>query len=766
MKNIAIGLAIALIALVPGVWGQEQDSIISEVQIEGLERVSEQVVRARLEVQSGQRYNPRAVSRDIRRLFDLGYFANVQAAVTPVGNQVVLTYIIEEKLVVQEISVTGNRRVRDRQIRSVLTTREGQPFLPENQEQDRQAIVQLYEGRGYANTVVDAVVEQVGPSRVRVYYNIEEGRKARIRSIDFVGNELLTDRALRREIDTSRAWWFLGGRYEEDRFEQDLQNLIDVYSDYGRLEVDVPRADIEYSDDGKRMDITVYINEGPEYRVNVLEFSENIVYDDDELLDTIQVQAGDLHNRGQVLRDADLIEQGYQESGYVNALITPQVTLDRDAKTTHVVHNINEGVLKYIREIDITGNEVTKDEVIRREMLISPGERFDGVSVRDSQRRIENTRYFDNVRITLDDYEGEGRFTNLLVDVEEGKTGNFNFGFGYSSEDRLGGFAELRLNNFDITNWPTFSGGGQQFAARVNVGERRDQYSLSFTDPEIFGYPLSFGADLYDESYRVRGGANYREDQRGAQLRLGKVLSPHVTVRTSMGYQSTNISELPFFVNPEIRRQRGQSTTISNYWEIERNTLDRHFDPSSGSVHTLGLQIAGLGGDNNFLKFEHDSQWFWALDEEEKWIFSFRTREGYLTEYGSSDYIPLQDRFYAGGTNTVRGFRNRDIGPSGREFIVFGDRFALGGNLRWVTNVEMKYKVTDMLRVYAFVDSAGVWADTSDFSFGDMKHGAGVGLGVDVPRIGPIRVDYGYPINPDGDQSSSGRLHMTTGFRF
>ncbi len=755
-----------MLGLMPGVWGQEQaDSVINEVRIEGLERVSEQVVRARLEVQAGQRYNPRAVSRDIRRLFDLGYFSNVQAAVTPVGNQVTLTYLLQEKLVIQDISIIGNRRIRDRQILSAISTRSGESFLPENQEQDREAIITLYESKGYANTVVDALVEQVGPSRVRVFYNIEEGRKARIRSIDFVGNDVLSDRALRRQINSRRALWFLGGRYEENKFEQDLQSIVDVYGDHGRLEAEVPKADLTYSDDGKRMDIQIFINEGPEYRVNILEFADNKVYDDDELLDTIQVHAGDVHSRGQVLRDADIVEQGYQESGYVNALVTPQVTLDRDNKTTHVVHNVNEGVLKYVREIDITGNEVTRDEVIRREMLIAPGNRFDGVSVRDSQRRIENTRYFDNVRMTLSEYEGEGRFTDLLVDVEEGKTGNFNFGFGYSSEDRLGGFTELRLNNFDITNWPTFSGGGQQFSARINVGERRDQYSISFTDPEIFGYPLSFGADLYDESYRVRGGANYREDQRGGQLRLGKVLSPYVTVRTSMRYEKTDISELPFFVNPEIRKQRGESTTISNHWEIERNTLDRFFDPSSGSSHTLGMQLAGLGGDNEFVKFEHDSQWYWALDGEQKWIFSLRTREGYITEYGSSDYVPLQDRLYAGGTNTVRGYRNRDIGPSAKEYILFGDRFALGGNLRWVTNVEVKYKLTDMLRLYAFVDSAGVWEDSSDFSLGDVKHGVGVGFGVDVPRLGPIRVDYGVPVNGDKDHGS-GRLHLTTGFRF
>ncbi len=353
----------------------------------------------------------------------------------------------------------------------------------------------------------------------------------------------------------------------------------------------------------------------------------------------------------------------------------------------------------------------------------------------------------------------------MLVDVEEGKTGTFNFGAGYNTDEGVGGFGELNLDNFDITNWPSFSGGGQQLRLKLHIGDVRDQYAISFTDPEFAGYPFAFGADLFDESYEVRGGADYREDQQGGQLRLGKALSPYVTTRTSLKYVETDISDLPFFVNREIRQQRGESTTVSLAGQIERNTLDNYRDPATGAKHVLAAEVAGLGGDHEFVKMQHDSTWYFPLNREQKWIASIRVRNGWMTEYGSSDYVPLQDRFYAGGTTTVRGYDNRDIGPKVREFLFWGDKFAVGGNVRQITNLELKYKVTEAFRLYTFVDAGGVWEDFGDIDFGEYRYSAGLGMGFDVPRMGPIRVDYGFALNPDDDQRS-GRLHLMTGFRF
>ena len=763
-----MGLLLIGLMMATGIVAQEYAGrTVNEIKIEGLVRISDAVARARIEMQPGATYDPGVTARDIRRLYELGYFETVVAEVREVGDRVDVVYVVTEKRVIDEVRIIGNRRIRTRNVRSVLTMREGGAFVPEAFEEERQAILDLYEEKGFANTSVDVVAENIGPSRVRLIYDINEGRKARIRSISFVGNENLSRRHLRRTMNSRPAWWFMGGRYEEDKVEADLALIVDEYANHGFLEAEVTAIDMAFSDDGRRIDVVIYIEEGPQYAVETMDVARNIVFDDDEIMSIIAVHPGDVHDRGQVAADAQLIEQGYQDSGYIDAIVTPRITLDRENKTTNVVYHIEEGDLRYVREIRITGNDITKDEIIRRQMLLIPGERYDGTAVEESEQRIQNTRFFDNVRITLDETDDE-LFTDLRVNVEEGKTGIFNFGAGYSSEDKMGVFSEVRLSNFDLTNWPTFSGGGQQLRLRAQVGQRRTEYNIGFTEPEFLGYPLSFGFDVFDESYRVRGAARYREEARGGQLRFGKALSPYVFAQTSLRYQETKITELPWRVHPELRRQTGRSTTIANRWQIERNTLDSNFDPNRGAVHVLAAELAGLGGDHEFVRFEHDSTWYRALGDAEKYVLSLRTRHGVMTEYGSSDYVPLQERFYAGGTGTVRGYRNRDIGPKVREYPwrFWSDYFAVGGNMRFIYNLEMKYRITEMLRIYGFTDAGAVWADSGDFGFGDFNYSAGVGLGFNVPMLGPIRVDYGHPLNPKRHQSKSGRLHMSTGFRF
>ncbi|HOD50993.1 MAG TPA: outer membrane protein assembly factor BamA [Candidatus Hydrogenedentes bacterium] len=768
MKRVTIypGFAVALVVCLgaaaqpPELAGQT----IGEVRLSGLERISEQVVRAQLEAQAGQAYSPRAVARDLRRLYELGYFSTIQADANVEAGKVILTYIFEEKRIINELRIVGSDKVRPRHVRAALSWHEGGTFDEQGYSDERQSVLELYESKGFPNATVDFVVEEAGPGRVNVTCAVDEGRKARIRQIRFDGNTVLSRRKLKKLVKTDRAWWFLGGKYEESQFEIDLESILTEYKNYGRLEVDIPKVDFAYDDSGKRMDITIHIAEGPEYSVAALDTSGNAVFDDDEVLGLLEVQAGDVHNVGQVDEDAQLVQKGYADSGFVNAVVNPQVTLDREAKTTNIIHRIQEGELMYVGEIKITGNTVTQDDVVRRELLLYPGERFDGTMLRASERRLDNTEYFDSVRFTREPIAGDELFENLLVDVDEGKTGNFDFGLGYSTEEKFGVYSELRLRNFDIANWPTFSGAGQQLRLRLNVGELRNQYYLAFTDPEIFGYPLAFGFDVFDESREYESGYNYEETNQGAQLRLAKQLSPYVTARTALRYSDIDIDDVGFVLNPELRKWGGDVTS-STLWGINRNTVDRRFDPSRGSEHDLGLELAGLGGDNEFYRIDHDSIWYVPVDKDEKWIFSFRTREGWANDYGDPGYVPIQFRYFAGGSSTVRGYDYREIGPTEKRFTFFGDDYYVGGELRLVQNAEIKYKITENLRVYSFLDAGGVWRSASDFDIGDMKYSIGLGLGFNIPRLGPIRVDYGFPLNPDEDQGS-GRLHLQTGLKF
>lgn len=759
-------VCLAMLAHSAGTAAQAQAGpVVSEIRFEGLERASESLVSSQIEVQVGRPLSRPAVARDIRRLYELGFFFTVRVNGETVDDRFVVTYVFEEKRLIEEIRINGNDKIRDRAIRGVLKWVEGDSFVEDGYPQERIAIKDLYTSKGFPNATVDIMVEEVGPSRVAITYSIDEGRRARIRSIAFEGNETLTDRQLRKVMETKRARWFLGGRYNEDKFEYDLQQIVDEYGDYGRLEADVEGTTFTFNKKGKKFEILIEVAEGPEYTIETLEVNQNTVFDDDEILNIVVLQAGDVHNRSQLADDAELVRKGYEDSGYVAVNVSPLTTLNRDRATTHVVYQIDEGPLKYIREIKITGNSVTRDEVIRRNLLIGPGDRFDGSAVRGSQQRLDGTDYFDEVRLNLEDVEDDPNATNLLIDVEEGQTGNFNFGAGFNTDEGVSGFGELRLNNFDITNWPGLSGAGQQFRFRTSLGQVRSDFSLSFTDPEILGYPLSFGFDIYNQTYSPRG-SGYREDSKGARIRFAKALSPTVSTQLALGSSIVDISDDAFRYNRRLRMLEGGPVTNRISWSIARDTTNHFRDPSDGARHELMFELAGLGGHNDFYKIHHESIWFHAIGEQQNWILSYRTQEDYVNSYsGSTPEVPIQERFFAGGTTTVRGYDSRAIGPRIRENVYWGDKVAIGGEFRLINNVEMKYKIGEILRLYTFVDAGGVWLTYQDFGLSDMRYSVGVGFGIDIPRLGPMRFDYAIPINPDDDQGS-GRLHLTSGFRF
>ena len=243
-----------------------------------------------------------------------------------------------------------------------------------------------------------------------------------------------------------------------------------------------------------------------------------------------------------------------------------------------------------------------------------------------------------------------------------------------------------------------------------------------------------------------------------------------VTARISLRYSDVNITNLDTFVSPDLRELEDPGSTVSLIFGVTRNTTNSFRDPTAGARHDVNLQVAGFGSDNDFAKLSHDSIWYYGLKRWKKWSFSFRTREGIALPYGDRELLPLQERYFAGGGTTLRGFDFRDVGPEAKTFRVVNgqvivDEQAIGGEFRVLNTIEAKYKLNEIVRLYTFFDSGGVWLTPSDFDLSEFKYSVGVGLGLQVPFLGPLRVDYGFPLNPDSDQGS-GQLHLQSNLRF
>jgi outer membrane protein insertion porin family len=384
-----------LIALAFTAQAQEQDvPIINRIELKDLTRVSEPLIRSQLESKVGEAMSPPAIARDIRRISDMGYFTNVEVHLDFIAGQNVLVYKFFEERTIAELVIAGNKKIKERIIRSALNLQEGDAFFEEAFDTEREAVLDAYKEKGFLNATVDITAEEMGDTGMRVSYLINEGRKARIKKVKFEGNDALSDRKLRRLVKTGNGFLFFSGRYKEEKFEEDLRNIVEKYGDIGRLEAKVPKTDFDYSRQGKRVVITLDLSEGPEYTMANLDMDSNMVYTDGELMELIEVQPGEVHNKSQVEKDAEELKELYSDSGYVNARVTPLVTLDYENHTTNVIHQVNERQLKYIGGVTITGNAITKDEVIRRNIQLSPGDRFDGTLLDNSRNRLNQTRYF------------------------------------------------------------------------------------------------------------------------------------------------------------------------------------------------------------------------------------------------------------------------------------------------------------------------------------------------------------------------------------
>ena len=589
-------LVLATLAAFTGSTAQEAAPpvVLDGVEIKGLGRVSESPVRSHIEVKAGDTFDPGAVARDIGRLMKLDYFATVRADLETEGGKNILTYTVTEEQTIRDIRIAGNKKIKERQIRGTIQWHEGRSFYREAYGEERDAVLALYRSKGFLNTTVEIIVEPIAPGEVRVTYVITEGKKARISALNFIGNEALSRRKLNKVAKTRPAFWFFGGRYDQDKFENDLLQILNAYGDVGRLEAKIASTDFNYSKSGKKLSIDIGIVEGPEYHLETLDLAENVVYRDDELMPLVKVKPGDVHNKGQVAADGEAIQKLYRDSGYVNAQVLPQVTLDRDKHTTKVSHQVQEDELKYLREVRVTGNSVTRDEVVRRNILLKPGERFDGSLFDASNRRLESSQYFESHRLRVGEVKENDRFANVLADVDEGKTGDFNFGAAFNTDEGIGGFGELKLRNFDITDWPTFTGGGQILNGSTFIGTNRTSYRLGLTDPEFLGYPFSLGVDVFKESFTGTGDSDFTTDSVGTTVRVGKRLSLYNTASVALSFSDTSISDLDTFVDPDLRELEDPGSTLSVTFGLNRNNTNSFRNPTGGGDHSINLEIANF----------------------------------------------------------------------------------------------------------------------------------------------------------------------------
>jgi len=595
-----------------------------------------------------------------------------------------------------------------------------------------------------------------------------------VKTIRFVGNYHLTPKQIRKVMKTrqSNILGFVtgAGRLSNQQLDEDVQKIKELYQDDGYADVQVTDVKIDRLDQ-KNVAITIYITEGPQYHVGTVTINGLHVVTEPNFRKVIKVTEGKIFSPQKLQKDIKAVEDAYGVAGYADAKVNVETTPAGPA-LVNLTYKIDEGIQSFVERINISGNTRTKDKVIRREIVLSPGDVFDTVRVDISKKRLEGLQYFERVDTYASDTGVPGR-KDLNVVVQEKRTGSLNFGLGFSSTDGLVGFSELSQGNFDITNWRTFTGGGQKFRLRTQLGTQRKDASIELTEPYFLDQRLALGGRGFFDSSNYYS-SQYDQRNYGFNIFLRKPITNFLSARLDYTIQRIEIYNLSSDITDELQaliREGGEGNTESRMTlGLTFDTRDNAFLTRKGTRIDFSTFTAGgfLGGTVQIYGVDLDAYQYFLLPYDT--ILLLNGEIAVVSTWGDQNIVPVYDRVYLGGANNLRGFRFRDVGPKDNN----GN--PIGGSTLARYTLEYTIPVIQRVRAAVFYDAGfvnpGAWSfnpvqvpnSKGRFS-GGFNQDIGIGVRLDLP-IGPIRLDYGFPIQEDSFSSRSGQFQFSVGYQF
>ena len=740
---------------------------VTAIEIKGNKSISSNTIISKIKTKVGSPYQEIVTSDDLKRLYLLGYFSDIKidTEVYKDGLKVIIT--VTERPIIEKIAFLGILRLsmREDKLKETLKSKETQYLDYPNLAEDATAIKELYEKIGYSQAEVNYRVDiNKDTGRARIEFNVVEGRKVRVKDILIEGNKNFSAKRILRLMKTKRAWFFNAGVLKDEVLSEDIERIKSFYHREGFTDVAVDYEVKSFPRKPFLLYVTIRIQEGKKYLVGNVTMQGNERIPNKDILERLKVCVpGAVFSEEALSQDVVNIQGLYFDRGYIMAQVQEATSLNSYTGRIDIVYNITESEVAYVDKIKLRGNVKTKDIVIRRELRIRPGDKFDGEKLKRSKERLQNLGFFEEIKYDTENTQVPNK-KDLVVEVKESKTGAFSFGGGYSSVEEFVGFFEIEQKNFDWKNFPYFTGAGQNLKFRAAIGTVSDSFDLSFTEPWVFDYPVSFGFDAYKRTHKRESdiGYGYDEDITGGDLRLGKEISEYLRADLVYRHDTIKITNITENATDDLRQEYGSNTISSMQFGLTFDSRDNVFDTTRGNILSGSLESAGglFGGNKDFWKFGGRASHYFPVFGAS--VIELRGRMGLVKPYGDSDRVPIYERYFAGGANTIRGYHERKIGP-----IDPVSKDPLGGESMLIGNLEYLYPVFSFLKLAAFYDAGNVWSKVNKFASGGLKSGVGLGVRIKTP-IGPIMLDYGIPLNtePGEDTRGSGRFHfnMSHGF--
>ncbi len=751
---------------------------VTAMEVVGNKSISTNVIISKMKTRIGSAYQENIVSDDLKRLYLLGFFSDIKIDTQDYKDGLKVIINVVERPIIEKITFSGMNLItlKDDKLKQQLKSRETQYLDYPSLAEDARILKKMYEKMGYSQAEITYKVDlDAEKNKAKIEFSIVEGRKVRIKDIIIAGNKTFSSGRVLKLLKTKRAWFFNAGVLKDEVLTEDIARIKSFYQREGFTDVTV---DYGVKPDAKKpylLFIAIKITEGKKYLVGSVIVKGNKEITEKEILSRLtDCVPGKVFSQEAMKKDITNVQGLYFDRGYISAQVQESTIVNAESGRVDITYAIAENQVVYVDKIKIRGNIKTKDLVIRRELRIHPGEKFDGEKLRRSKERLTNLGYFDEVSYDTEE-AGEPDKKNLVVDVKETKTGSFSFGGGYSTVDQFIGFVEVEQKNFDWKNWPYFTGAGQNLKVRASIGNLSQGYELSFTEPWMFDYPVSFGFDLYRRTHKRNTdvGYGYDETVTGGDLRLGKELSEYLRGDLMYRLDQLDIKNPSSDASADLTAEVGKNSISVISPSLTYDSRDNVFDTRKGDLFTASFDFAGgpAGGDKNYTKFFARASHYFPMPRGA--VLEVRGRLGLAEPYGSTKKIPIYERFFAGGAYTIRGYEERKVGPVDPK-----SKDPLGGASMAVGNIEYTYPLFSFLKVAAFYDVGNVWEKMGDIfsnkdangvsDSGGLKSGFGLGLRIKTP-IGPIMLDYGIPLDKEPGESSKkkgGRFHFSASHGF
>jgi outer membrane protein insertion porin family len=755
-------LVFILVAVVSvaGVYAQDGGQKVVSVAIRGTKRIDVTAIQGRLTMKAGDAYTGEAIRTQIRLIYEMGFYEDVRIETEPALGGVAVTFVVREKPFITEIVFDGNENIGDDKLKEKITIRNNS-FLDQQQaKESAERIRSEYHDQGYYNVRVTPIVQGVEEDRKRLTFFVKEGQRARIKTVTLDGLTVFKKKELLKNLAT-REWVPLygiitrlelpsmfsdAGLLKRDELANDAERIRGNYLNKGYLNAQVSQPVVELTEDKKWFLVTFTIVEGDQYTVGEVGYRGNTLFEEEELASGQKIVKGEVFQISQLFDETKRIKDLYGTKGYAFAEADYGIAKDDQAKTASIVFTIKEGDLIRIRHINISGNDKTRDNVIRREIRVNEGEVIDTVSTQRSYQRLNNLNFFETVEITPQQIEPDK--VDLNVKVKEKNTGQFSIGGGYSTLDKFTTIMDISEGNF--------LGKGQLVRLRGQLGQQRNLGLVTFREPYFQDRLVSLQGDLY----RTRTNyTTYIEEKTGASISAGHWFSEFTSGAFSPIYEDIKIIDVQAGAPFSATSQQGTQSTTGFRSSLSRDTRDYHLDPRTGTRTAINADLGtkALGGTNNFYKLQFDTAKYTPLFWDTRHMI--RLRYG-LVEGIAGNRIPLTELFYVGGISTMRGFVFGRAGPVTAEGSLLGAAQQVIVNNDFIFPISREAKLNGVI----FFDYGKGVAENSRLELLNLRQAAGVEARWISP-FGPLRVAYGFNLDPR-PQERKGVFEFSVGSLF